>query len=403
MAFSVSNGNGARSGLGRRRFGAGNGTLSEINIVPLVDVVLVLLIIFMLTAHVMEFGLEINVPEVKQVKDTNEELPVISITRNGKMYLNEKPININQIATEVPKRFKNSEKRLRDGRQSHGLRSHRAGDQHARSSASGGEAGHQAAGECRPVTDAEFRPSIPIFSTSREPLSRAFLAALTLHVTLIAGMGIYGWVSSHHESFGAQNAGGGAIGIEAVKSIPLLHSGEQNPVANDTESQVPQQPAKPIEQEKEEKVSPNAVALKMKQKKRLPADVASEQQNFRPFKEIDQNQVFAKQAPQVSNPLFSAMPGSGRIGTGANTTLGTRFAGYAPADPATGRAKMAHRRRGRARADRARRHCVFRSDARRQHSQSANRAAQRHFRAGLFRATRHTGSKPVSADSSGIR
>jgi biopolymer transport protein ExbD len=108
MAFSMSGGNGSRSNLGRRRFGGGNGTLSEINIVPLVDVVLVLLIIFMLTAHVMEFGLEINVPEVKQVKDTNEELPVVSITRNGKLYLNERPININQIASEVPKRFKNS-------------------------------------------------------------------------------------------------------------------------------------------------------------------------------------------------------------------------------------------------------------------------------------------------------
>ena len=108
MAFSFNNGgNGTRSGLGRRRFAGSNGTLSEINIVPLVDVVLVLLIIFMLTAHVMEFGLEINVPEVTQSKDTNEELPVISITRNGKLYLNEKPININQIATEVPKRFKN--------------------------------------------------------------------------------------------------------------------------------------------------------------------------------------------------------------------------------------------------------------------------------------------------------
>jgi biopolymer transport protein ExbD len=108
MAFSMNSGNGSRSPFGRRRFGGGNGTLSEINIVPLVDVVLVLLIIFMLTAHVMEFGLEINVPEVKQVKDTNEELPVVSITRNGKLYLNEKPININQIASEVPKRFKNS-------------------------------------------------------------------------------------------------------------------------------------------------------------------------------------------------------------------------------------------------------------------------------------------------------
>jgi biopolymer transport protein ExbD len=108
MAFSMNSGNGSRGALGRRRFGGGNGTLSEINIVPLVDVVLVLLIIFMLTAHVMEFGLEINVPEVKQVKDTNEELPVVSITRNGKLYLNERPININQIASEVPKRFKNS-------------------------------------------------------------------------------------------------------------------------------------------------------------------------------------------------------------------------------------------------------------------------------------------------------
>ena len=107
MAFSVSNGNGARGGAGRRRFGADNGTLSEINIVPLVDVVLVLLIIFMLTAHVMEFGLEIKVPEVINTKESNEDLAVVSITRNGKIYLNEKPININQIAEEIPRRFKN--------------------------------------------------------------------------------------------------------------------------------------------------------------------------------------------------------------------------------------------------------------------------------------------------------
>ena len=78
------------------------------NIVPLVDVVLVLLIIFMLTAHVMEFGLEIDVPQVKQVRDTAEELPVINITRNGKLFLNEKPVNINQIPAELARRFKGS-------------------------------------------------------------------------------------------------------------------------------------------------------------------------------------------------------------------------------------------------------------------------------------------------------
>ena len=60
--------------IGKGRFRGGTGALSEINIVPLVDVVLVLLIIFMLTAHVMEYGLEVDVPKVKQVRETAEEL-----------------------------------------------------------------------------------------------------------------------------------------------------------------------------------------------------------------------------------------------------------------------------------------------------------------------------------------
>jgi biopolymer transport protein ExbD len=102
MAFSVGQSNGFR---GRRRYGSGNATLSEINIVPLVDVVLVLLIIFMLTAHVMEFGLEVNVPAVTTVKDSAEELPVVTITRTGKLFLNEKPVNIHDISTEVGRRF----------------------------------------------------------------------------------------------------------------------------------------------------------------------------------------------------------------------------------------------------------------------------------------------------------
>jgi len=100
MAFSVNNG--GFSGRGRFR---GTPTLSEINVVPLVDVVLVLLIIFMLTAHVMEFGLEIDVPKVRQVRDTTEELPVVSITRTGELYLNENPVNINELGARVRERF----------------------------------------------------------------------------------------------------------------------------------------------------------------------------------------------------------------------------------------------------------------------------------------------------------
>ena len=103
MAFSVNSSNGGQY-IGRRRF-RGIGTMSEINIVPLVDVVLVLLIIFMLTAHVMEFGLEVEVPKVRQVKDSADELPVVTMTRDGRLYLNEQPVNINDLAAAVRKRF----------------------------------------------------------------------------------------------------------------------------------------------------------------------------------------------------------------------------------------------------------------------------------------------------------
>ena len=104
MAFSLGNSGAIRRG----RFGGSTTSLAEINIVRLVDVVLVLLIIFMLTAHVMEFGLEIDVPKVKPVKENVQELPVISIGRDGTSYLNDKPVNINLLADEVRKRFKNA-------------------------------------------------------------------------------------------------------------------------------------------------------------------------------------------------------------------------------------------------------------------------------------------------------
>ncbi len=107
MAFSVGN---ESNGGGRRRFGASTTALAEINIVPLVDVVLVLLIIFMLTAHVMEFGLEIEVPKTVDTKESAEDLPIINIDKTGLIKLNEKKININQIPEALKRDFKNAKK-----------------------------------------------------------------------------------------------------------------------------------------------------------------------------------------------------------------------------------------------------------------------------------------------------
>jgi len=101
MAFSL----GDNNGFGRRSRFRGSSSLAEINIVPLVDVVLVLLIIFMLTAHVMEYGLEINVPKVTRTASTTRDLPVVSMQRDGSTYINGNPVNFNLLGDELKRRF----------------------------------------------------------------------------------------------------------------------------------------------------------------------------------------------------------------------------------------------------------------------------------------------------------
>jgi biopolymer transport protein ExbD len=108
MAITINGGGGS----GRRRF-HGTSALSEINVTPFVDVVLVLLIIFMMTAHVMEFGFEVDVPKTKMVKETAKELPIISITRDGEPYLNEKPVNIHDLGSILKSRFRGQAAYLR--------------------------------------------------------------------------------------------------------------------------------------------------------------------------------------------------------------------------------------------------------------------------------------------------
>jgi|YNPMSStandDraft_1061717.scaffolds.fasta_scaffold00306_7 biopolymer transport protein ExbD len=100
MAFSTNGGSWGPRTRTRRL-----SSMSEINVVPLVDIMLVLLVIFMITAHVMEFGLEVDVPRVRQTKDSAKELPVVTITKNGELYLNEEPVNINLLPQEIRKRF----------------------------------------------------------------------------------------------------------------------------------------------------------------------------------------------------------------------------------------------------------------------------------------------------------
>ena len=98
MAFST-NGGGFRSG---RR---GGHAIADINVTPFVDVVLVLLIIFMLTAHVMEFGLEVDVPKVRTVKESAQEMPVVTITKDAVIKLNTDDVNINDLPATIRRKY----------------------------------------------------------------------------------------------------------------------------------------------------------------------------------------------------------------------------------------------------------------------------------------------------------
>jgi biopolymer transport protein TolR len=71
--------------------------LADINITPLVDVVLVLLIIFMVTAPVLQSGIEVNVPKTRTVKEISEERLVITINKDQRVFLGNETININRI------------------------------------------------------------------------------------------------------------------------------------------------------------------------------------------------------------------------------------------------------------------------------------------------------------------
>jgi biopolymer transport protein TolR len=76
-------------------------SLAEINITPLVDVVLVLLVIFMITEPVLQSGIEVNVPKTRTVKQITEQRLVVTIDRDQQIFLNDQPINIHDLAAKL--------------------------------------------------------------------------------------------------------------------------------------------------------------------------------------------------------------------------------------------------------------------------------------------------------------
>jgi biopolymer transport protein TolR len=79
--------------------------LAEINITPLVDVVLVLLLIFMLTAPVLQSGVDVAVPHTRTVNQLTEQRTVVTIDKNQNVFLQDggadRPINLTALTTTL--------------------------------------------------------------------------------------------------------------------------------------------------------------------------------------------------------------------------------------------------------------------------------------------------------------
>ena len=76
-------------------------SLADINITPLVDVVLVLLVIFMITAPVLQSGIEVAIPKTRTVKEITEQRVVVTIDRDQQVFLGDKPVNVHELGQRL--------------------------------------------------------------------------------------------------------------------------------------------------------------------------------------------------------------------------------------------------------------------------------------------------------------
>jgi biopolymer transport protein ExbD/biopolymer transport protein TolR len=80
-------------------------SLSDINVTPFVDVLLVLLIIFMLTAPILQSGIEVDVPKTRTVREISQERLVVSIDRGERLFLGNDAVNIHELGPKLKEKI----------------------------------------------------------------------------------------------------------------------------------------------------------------------------------------------------------------------------------------------------------------------------------------------------------
>ncbi len=86
--------------------------LSEINMIPLIDIMLVLLIIFMITAPMMHSGIEVNLPRAETRTSPAEERMIITITKDRRIYIENTPVNLQNVEDRLREYFYGKERKV---------------------------------------------------------------------------------------------------------------------------------------------------------------------------------------------------------------------------------------------------------------------------------------------------
>lgn len=87
-----------------RRSNGGNQTLSEINVTPFVDVVLVLLIIFMVTAPMLIRSMDVSLPSATMRRDQAEERTIVTLDAQGRTFIDDRAVHIELLEEQMKMR-----------------------------------------------------------------------------------------------------------------------------------------------------------------------------------------------------------------------------------------------------------------------------------------------------------
>jgi TonB family protein len=166
-----------------------------------------------------------------------------------------------------------------------------------------------------------------------ERLRGAFWGSVVLHAGMVGAFvaaTIIQPFGPKIEQWGDKDGGRfGSVAVNAVNTIPLPNRGVvPNPVANDTDSQGPQAPAKKKAEPKAKAPDPDAIPLKSKNTKQRPTPQAAVPNKWAEQQQYKSNQLYSSSGQVASSPLYQ-MTGGGGVGFGTNSPFGTQFGWYA--------------------------------------------------------------------------